>query len=79
VAFWRNRVYFYFGYLFYFMYIGVFPASISMHTACVPGTLRGQKRMLDTLELQLQTVVSLYLSSRTKPGTCGRAASALNH
>lgn len=41
---------------------------------CVPGARKGQKRMLDTLELELQKVVDLGVES----WSFGRLASALD-
>ena len=39
--------------------MGVLPACMSMHYVHIPGALRGQKRVLDPLRLELQLVVSL--------------------
>lgn len=42
------------------------------------GTFGGQKRALDSLELELQAVVSHHVVKGTKPGCSERATSALN-
>jgi hypothetical protein len=34
-----------------------------MYTTCVPGTHGGQNRVLDPLELKLQTVVNLHVGA----------------
>lgn len=39
----------------------------------------GQKRTLDTLELELQVFVGLHVGAGTKPRPSGRAASTHNH
>lgn len=45
--------------LFYFMYRNVLPACISdVHTTSVRSDRGGQKRALDTLDVELQTVVN---------------------
>lgn len=51
---------------------------VCLCTTCVPGTLEGQRRVLDLLEQELQTVVShqSYGCWEFKPGS-RRAASAL--
>lgn len=47
---------------------------------CVAGVLRGQKRALDHLELELQMVVSeLSCGCRESNAGPAKAASALNH
>ena len=37
---------------------------VCLHTTCMPGAHRGQKRVLDSLELELQMVVSCLPSAR---------------
>lgn len=49
---------------------------ISMYTMYVPGAWGEQKKVLDYLELQLQTVMK---SSCAEPGSSARAASAFKH
>ena len=44
----------------------------------IPGALRGQKRSLDPLELELQTVVNCQRVLGIKPRSSRRAVSALN-
>lgn len=48
-------------------------------TTCVPGVHEAQERVLDPLELALQTAVSCRGSAGIKPGSSGRAAGALNY
>jgi hypothetical protein len=45
-------------YLFCLMCIIIFFLHVCMWTMCVPGTNRGQKMELDSLELELKMVVS---------------------
>lgn len=45
---------------------------------CVPGAHGGQKRVLDSLELELQMVVSCHRVLGTEPRSPGRAMSTLN-
>ena len=49
----------------FFMCMGVCPACMSLIT-CMPGAHRGQERLLDTLRLELQTVVSCYVGGGTQ-------------
>lgn len=44
---------------------------------CVPGVFRGQERVLDSLQLELQTLVNCCVSAQNQ--VSGRAARALNH
>lgn len=40
----------------------MFCLKVYMHTRCMPGACRGQRRVLDPLELQLQTAVRPHVS-----------------
>lgn len=44
----------------------------------VPGASRVQKKTLDPLGLELQGIVSRYVSDRLKPESSGRAAKVFN-
>lgn len=62
-------------YLFYFMYVSVFPEYIP-HV--YPGAQIGQKRSSEYLELELQIVISHGWVLGTKSGSSPRATSILN-
>lgn len=42
----------------YFMYMSILPSHIYVYQVCVSGTRGYQKRMSDSLGMELQTVVS---------------------
>lgn len=48
----------------YFMDIGVWGSCMSVYHVCMPVAHEGQKRALDSLELELSTVVSHNLGAR---------------
>lgn len=52
---------------------------ICICSECVPSVLGGQKRELDSLSLELQTVVRSHVGVENQTWSFGRAASALNH
>lgn len=49
-----------------------------MFFTCMPNTEGAQKRVLDTLELELQSAVSHCVVMGTEPGSSTKAASAHN-
>lgn len=55
--------YYYFRFIF-ILYGRVFCLHVCMHTARVPGDLRGQKRALDLVELEVMMVVSPHVGAR---------------
>jgi hypothetical protein len=42
---------------FYFTCMGIWPECMSVRCVCVPSACRGQKRVLESLELEFQMVV----------------------
>lgn len=70
--------------LFFKIYISVFIFCLYEYLyvhiwyICVSGTLRGQKGVSDTIELELKMVVSFHMGLRTEPGYSARTASAPN-
>lgn len=44
----------------------MFCLQVYLYTVCTPGAQEGKKRMSDTLELQLQTVVSYHVGVKDK-------------
>lgn len=55
----------------------MFSLHACLYTMYVPGIHRDQNGMLDSLELMLQTIVSLHVELGTKVGLSARAASTL--
>lgn len=50
---------------FFFIHMGVLPACVSVrHT--LPGSHRGQKRVLDLLGLELQRLVNFHIGARNR-------------
>jgi hypothetical protein len=65
-------------YLSLFYMYGCSPVCISLHqTPTVPDKAR--KRSPDSLEPELQMVVSCHIRWGTEPRSCARAVNALNH
>lgn len=56
----------------------MFYLRVCLCSTCLPGTQGIQRRASDPLTLELQTVVSLHLGTRTITWSCGRAVDALN-
>lgn len=63
---------------FIILYLWVFCLYVCLCTICVPRTWVGQKRGLDSLELELQMAVSYPVSLGIEPRSSGRAASVLS-
>ena len=63
----------------YLIYVyGCLPACMSICIPYMPGAFRGQKRVLNHLELELQITVSCHIGARIRSGASGKAVTALN-
>lgn len=56
----------------------VFCLCVCLYTMCIPGTCRGQKRMLKSLKLELQTFVCSHIVSGNWTLCSGWAANTLS-
>ena len=60
-------------------YIYLYHVTVYMcGTMCIPDALRGQERASDTLELELQIVVSHHVNAGPKPGSSESTTNVLN-
>lgn len=68
-----------YAYAFLLLFYMCYACNICLHTTCVPGMYRDQKRVLDSLELKLQMVVSHHVDSGNRTWVSGTTVTALNH
>lgn len=78
---WKHRKFFFFFFklTYFYVYVCLACVCICMWTTCMPGAQRGQKRVVNLLEVELRMVMSYHMGTGTEPNSSARAVSVLIH